>query len=362
MLKSRPLLILAAALVAAIPAGASGEKPKTAPLFSSHEMLEVTIEAPFSDIMKMRSDDDYTAGTLRYQDPEAGEIVLDVGIRTRGRYRRQRDVCPFAPLRLNFRKTRGTLFAKSDKLKLVTHCRSGSSRYVQALLREYMAYRILNLVSDQSFRVRLLSVTYVESDSDGVAATNYAFLIEHHNQVAKRLGRKVDDAESTKVSALDGEHMNLVSVFQYLIGNTDFSPVRGTKGERCCHNVILMGDDSGSLLPVPYDFDMSGLVSAPYASPNPRFRLRNVRQRLYRGRCVNNEHLDRSIRSFRDKRQAILDMVSSVPGITRSTAGKTTGYIEDFYEIIDSPRQIEDRIREHCLGGSGSGQPVTDDL
>jgi hypothetical protein len=123
-----------------------------------------------------------------------------------------------------------------------------------------------------------------------------------------------------------------------------------------------MGDDGGSLLPVPYDFDMSGLVSAPYASPNPRFGLRNVRQRLYRGRCVNNEHLDRSIGLFTDKRQAMLDMVVSVPGITRSTAGKTTGYIEDFYQIIDSPRQVDDRIREHCLGGSGSGQPVVDDL
>ena len=362
MPKSRSTLILAATLLVAISADASGEKPKPVPLFSSDELLEVTIEAPFSEIMATRPDEEYTAGTLRYQDPEAGEVVLDVGIRTRGRYRRQRDVCPFSPLRLNFRKTGGTLFANSDKLKLVTHCRAGSSRYVQALLKEYMAYRILNLVTEQSFRVRLLSVTYVESGSEEVAATNFAFLIEHHDQVAKRLGLEVDETKSTAISALEGRQTNLVSVFQYLIGNTDFSPVRGAKGDRCCHNVVLMGDDSGTLLPVPYDFDMSGLVSAPYASPNPRFRLRNVRQRLYRGRCVNNEHLDRSIDLFKDRRQAILDMVVSVPGITRSTAGKTTGYIEDFYGIIDSPQQVERHIRDHCLGRAGSGQPVVGDL
>ena len=362
MPKSRSLPILAAALLAAMPAGASGEKPKTAPLFASDELLEVVIEAPFSDIMKTRSNEEYTAGTLRYQDPEAGEVVLDLGIRTRGRYRRQRDVCPFSPLRLNFRKTKGTLFAKSDKLKLVTHCRTGSSQYVQALLKEYMAYRILNLVTDQSFRVRLLSVTYLESGSEGVGTTNYAILIEHHDQMAKRLGLEVDEAESTEASALDGRQTNLVSLFQYLIGNTDFSPIRGANGERCCHNVVLLGDDNGTLVPVPYDFDMSGLVSAPYASPNPRFRLRSVRQRLYRGRCVNNEHLDHSIGLFKDQQQAILDMVVSVPGITRSTAGKTTGYIGDFYKIIESPQQVEDRIREHCLGKAGSGQPVVDDF
>lgn len=349
MLKLRSVFLLAALLLGFGAATASDKPPKVAPLFSSDDLLEVTITAPFSQIMKVRSNEEDTAGTLSYQDPEAGEVVLDVGIRTRGRYRRQNDVCPFAPLRLNFGKTKGTLFAKSKRLKLVTHCRTGIDRYAQALLREYIAYRILNSVTDKSFRVRLLRATYVESGSGEVVETNYAFLIERDSQVAKRLGLKIDKAESAEVRNLDGEHLNLVSLFQYLIGNTDFSPIRGAEGEACCHNFVLMGNDSGTLLSMPYDFDMSGLVSAPYGTPNPRFGLRNVRQRLYRGRCVNDKYLDGSIKAFQDARQTILDIGPSTPGLSGSSTSRLTKYIEDFYDVIDSPKQVERRIRKECL-------------
>lgn len=349
MPESRSALLLVALLVS-MPANAFGGKPKAAPLFSDNELVELTITAPFSTIMRERRIDEDTRGSLSYYDVDEGEVLLDIGIRTRGNFRRKREVCPFAPLWLDFHKTKGTLFAKSKQLKLVTHCRTGSPRYTQVLLREYVAYRILNLLTDKSFRVRLLRVKYVESESGKIVDHNYAFLIEHRKQLAKRIGLKVDKSDSTTVTAIDGVHTNLVSMFQYLIGNTDFSPLRGADGERCCHNSVLMGNDSGTLLSVPYDFDMSGLVSAPYASPNPGFRLRNVRQRLYRGRCINNEYLDRTIGLFNDRRQAILDMVSSVPGITRPTAGKTTRYIMDFYKIVNSPQQVRSRIRDRCLG------------
>ena len=104
---------------------------------------------------------------LTYEDEESGAVVLDVGIRARGRFRRNRDVCSFTPLRLNFKKetTRKTLFTRTDKIKLVTHCRDKSERYSQGVLREYLAYRILNTMTDKSFRVRLLQVRYVDSES-----------------------------------------------------------------------------------------------------------------------------------------------------------------------------------------------------
>ncbi len=349
MLKPRSVFLLSAMLVVSVATMASDTPAKAAPLFSSNELLEVTITAPFSAIMRSRSTEEDSPGKLRYQDPEAGEVVLDVGIRTRGRFRRQREVCSFAPLRLSLSGTKDTLFAKSGKLKLVTHCQNGSDRYAQAMLREYVAYRILNVVTDRSFRVRLLRATYVDSDSGKVVETNYAFVIERHNRVAKRLGLEVDDTRATIVGALDGEHLNLVSLFQYLIGNTDFSPIRGSPDDACCHNSVLMGDGNETLLSVPYDFDQAGLVSAPYARPNPRFKLRNVRQRLYRGRCANDEYLDHSIRTFQDARQAILDIGPSTPGLDPSSVRMLSKYIDGFYDIIDSPRQVERQLRQQCL-------------
>ena len=342
------ILLAALACGSALGAESTGSKDP-APLFRSNDVLKVTINAPIRQIMRDRSDSEDTPGTLTYEDPEAGETTLDIGIRTRGRFRRQTDVCPFAPLRLNFRKTKGTLFAKSDKLKLVTHCRSGSKIYTQTILKEYLAYRILNTLTENSFRVRLLRVTYVDSANGKDVDTSYAFLIEHRNQLAKRIGREVSSAETTVVSALDGPETNISSLFQYMIGNTDFSPIKGVPGERCCHNYVLLKSGEDKLLSVPYDFDVTGIVDAPYAVPNPRFRLRNVKQRLYRGRCANNEYLETTMQLFRDRRSAIYGLLDTVPDLSGTNIKKVSRYLDEFYETIDSPKRVDRYIVDKCL-------------
>jgi hypothetical protein len=340
------LALFSAAAFAADDEGAG----KVAPLFASNEIVSVTITAPFKQIMFDRFEEDEKQGTFVYTDLESGEAVsLDIGIRTRGKFRRQKEICAFAPLRLNFRKTKGTLLAKSDKLKLVTHCRTKSSRYEQAVLREYLAYRILNTMTDWSFRARLLKTRYVESTTGEEIANTWSFLIEHDDQVAKRIGMKVDESERTTVAAIDGAHTNLVAVYQYLIGNTDFSPIKGAPGEPCCHNYVLMGNDKVSIS-VPYDFDVTGIVSAPHAAPNPRFGLSTVKQRLYRGRCANNSHLDATFQSYRDKQQDIFDLVNNLEGLNKGDRKRTAKYIGDFYKIINSQRQVNYRIVKACLG------------
>ena len=346
----RPIILLAAMACASASAAESGDDKKTAPLFRSHDVLEITLNAPIRQIMRDRPDAEDMQGTLTYEDPEAGETTLDIGIRTRGRFRRQTDICPFAPLRLNFSKTKGTLFAKSNKLKMVTHCRSGSNTYTQAILKEYLAYRILNTLTENSFKVRLLHVTYVDNSDGKVADTNYAFLIEHRDQLAKRIGREVSRAEATVVSALDGRETNISSVFQYMIGNTDFSPIKGVPGEPCCHNYVLLKHGEEKMLSIPYDFDVTGIVDAPYAIPNPRFRLRSVKRRLYRGRCDNNEHLGATLQLFRDRRQAIYALVDSVPGLSGASIKNTRRYLDEFYTTADSPKRVDRNIAGKCLG------------
>ena len=329
----------------------AADNNKTAPLFTSNDLLEVTIRGPFATIMSVRSRDENSPGTLTYQDPEAGDVTVELGIRTRGRYRHQSDVCPWAPLRLNFKKSsvKGTLFAGSNKLKLVTHCRNGASRYTQGMFSEHLAYRIFNLMTDNSFRVRLMRVTYVDTDKGDRARTEFGFLIEHRDQVAKRIGLPVNNIETAEVSQLDGQHLNLASMFQYLIANTDFSPIRAATGESCCHNIVLFGDQAGQIQTIPYDFDMSGIVDARYATPNPRFQLRSVQERLYRGRCVNNEYLDASKQAYIDQKQAIFDLVENNQYFNNGTRKQTVRFINKFYAVIENPKKFESGLAKKCV-------------
>ncbi|HEY5643864.1 MAG TPA: hypothetical protein VIS31_13435 [Woeseiaceae bacterium] len=321
------------------------------PLFSSEDPLEVTIRAPFKEIMRERPSEEDLPGQLTYRNADGSDVTLDIDIRTRGNYRRQRDICPFAPLRLSFGKkdTKDTVFAGSRKLKLVTHCRNGALGYTQALLREHLAYRILNRMTDESFRVRLLHITYEDSEAGKPFEINYGFLIEHRDQLADRIGLEVNKAESASIEALAAEHTNLGSLFQYLIGNTDFSPIMGIAGEMCCHNYVLFGSEPGNMRSIPYDFDMSGIVDADYATPNPRFGLHSVRERLYRGRCDNNAVLEQSIAAFQSKRDEIYALVTEPEWFSNASRRKTIRFLNGFYATIDNPKQVTTKLVNRCL-------------
>ena len=318
------------------------------PLFRSDAVLEVTLSGPFHQLVRERSKEEELPGSFEYRD-EAGEMhVLGVQLRARGNYRHAN--CDFPPIRLNFRKseTRDTLFDKQDRLKLVVHCDT-AARHEQSVLREYLAYRVFNRLADRSYRVRLLRVTYRDDDGRRRDQTRYAFLIEHDDRLSKRIDQEALETSSAEVSDLDPVALNLSSLFQFFIGNTDFSPVAGPEGRDCCHNHALFVDTSGLITAIPYDFDMSGFVDAPYASANPRFRLRNVRQRLYRGRCVNNEHVPASIERFQEQRAAVLALVQDQAGLTESNRDRIVRYTESFYALIDDPDRVQRSILDKCI-------------
>ncbi|MCJ7589791.1 MAG: hypothetical protein MUO51_00395 [Woeseiaceae bacterium] len=331
--------------------GASAkEAPAPDPLFQSTDILDVRIVAPLSTILSERPFEDELPATFQFTN-SAGEVVaLDIKMRTRGRFRRQKDICKFPPLRLNFvaSQTKGTLFHKQDKVKLVTHCQA-TSRYEQVVLREYFAYRILNVMTDASFRVRLLRITYVDSEGKKKEDVRYGFIIENKDRLARRIEKPVLDIPETRVSALDSDYTNLASVFQYLIGNTDFSPIQGLEGEPCCHNFVLFGNEGEPIWSVPYDFDQSGLVDAPHAGPNPRFKLRNVQERLYRGRCVNNNRLDATIASYNSKHDEILQVIAEIEAVSSQSVRFMTSYIEDFYSVLNSEKYVNREFIKACI-------------
>lgn len=318
------------------------------PLFQDQEPLQVTISGPLTTLVRERAKDNYLRGQFSFTDTDGAQKTLDLRMRTRGNFRHRE--CDYPPILLNFKKsqTRGTLLDGQDKLKLVIHCRK-NSRYEQTVLREYLAYRMLSALTDLSFRVRLLHVSYVNDERDGRSQQRYAFLIEHKKRFSERVGLNSLAIEKTSVSSLQPDLLNLTSVFAFMIGNTDFSPVAGPPGSDCCHNYVLFGDVDGLIIPVAYDFDQSGFVDAPYARPDDRFRIRSVRQRLYRGRCANNEYVADSLRKFREAKGELYTLIRGQEGLEDRVRKALVRYIDDFYDIIDDPREVERRMLDKCV-------------
>lgn len=328
------------------------------PLFSDDSIIKVSIRAPFSDIMRQRSEDFEPEGTFEYKDDSGEKKTFDIKVRSRGHFRARPDVCDFTPLRLNFKKKQvaGTEFEGQDKLKLVTHCELDGRHQEQLVLREYLAYRFYATLTDDAFRVRLLEVTYRDSNRRMKRKTRYAFLLETKDQVAKRTHIRFANVSSLKFDQLDQERTNLVTVFSYFIGNTDFSAIRGPKDEHCCHNVMLLTNKTGYFVPVPFDFDFSGIVDAPYAAPNPRFELSSVRERLYRGLCRNNELLPATLALFNENRGEIQALVDNLDALGGQTRKKLNNYIADFYKTIEEESMVEQEFLTEC--SSATEPPV----
>ena len=342
----RDLIGLCFLLLLAVSTTATAGDPD--PLFSSHEVLEVTLSAPLTTLVRERSTEDELEGTLTYAGDDGTPTTLDIKIRARGHSRHE--ICDLPPLWLNVRKSqvKDTLFHKQDKLKLAVHCED-SERYEQTLLREYMAYRILNLATPVSFQVRLLRITWVDTEQKRKQQVRYAFLMEHKKRLGKRIERKSLKIDETTVAAIDPVHLNLTSIFQFLIGNTDFSPIAKPDYNECCHNYVLFSNDKELLVAIPYDFDQSGLVSAPYALPGQQFGIRTVRQRIYRGRCVNNDYVEGSIERFQAVRNNIFALIETQEGLTPKVRKKLASYVQDFYDIADDSRRASRLMLDKCI-------------
>jgi hypothetical protein len=320
------------------------------PLFENQDILHIRIEAPLSTLMRERSDTEYLDGTLIYTDASGNEQVLDLKLRARGNYRKQARVCDMPPVRLNFKKKQvmGTEFAGQDKLKLVTYCEEGRGMYEQYVLKEYLAYKIFNVMTDMSFRARLLRVDYVNSERDGETDTRYSFLIEDDDALAERIQATVLKVPYIRYSQLDAQHAALASAFEYLIGNTDFSMVVGAKDDDCCHNFVLFSKESDGYLAIPYDFDFSGLVDASYAEPNPKLPIRSVTRRLYRGICSHNDELGPVLDRFREKKPEILGLVTSLEGLEPKMRDKATVFLNGFYRNIADEESVNRYILSKC--------------
>ncbi|NOX95483.1 MAG: hypothetical protein GXP04_10445 [Alphaproteobacteria bacterium] len=330
-------------------ATASAKDPKV--LFQSDEMLHIRIEAPFGELTRKapNSTDPYTATLiLNGEIKEQHAITLSA----RGRSRRDRNLCTFPPLRIAFNEkpNEPSLFHKQKRLKLVTHCKK-SSAYQQYYLLEYTAYKLLNIMTPISLRVRMAEIDYVEAGSGKTIATRIGFFIEDTDDAAKRNDMKEIDLPDIDMPQLNTQAAARYALFQYMIGNLDWSMHNGPEDRDCCHNTKLVGaakDSTSGLIPVPYDFDYSGLVNAPYAVPPTEIRIQTVRTRRYRGFCAHNAEALSEARLIKANRQAFHDVIEDVPALSDSKKRKTHKYLDKFFDATENDKIMEKRVLAAC--------------
>lgn len=347
---SQPIYLLIVSLLMAMGntsslyAQDSAEESSIHPLFAEVAPLKVTLSADFKALMKDRGEDpDYHPAHIMYLDEEGNEVETDeIKIKVRGNFRRKN--CRFPPIRLNFDKDEipNTIFDGQNKLKMVTPCETKRDIFEQYLLQEYLIYRMYNLLTDNSFQVRLLEVTYLDSAEKYDPIERYAFLIEDEDKLADRLNFNPAEAR-VHPKACQTDETGMMALFQFMIGNTDWSIPN-------LHNVKLMLSKKPGERPlaIPYDFDWSGFINAPYAQPNPMLGTRTVRERVFRGFCRSEAEWEQSFARMLAAKEAILSLVRDFEPLSDKVREESLEYLQDFFRIIEAPDLREEYIIDAC--------------
>ncbi|MCC7010012.1 MAG: hypothetical protein IT184_14490 [Acidobacteria bacterium] len=322
------------------------QQAEARPLFARSDPLAFTLEADFKAIDRDRRPESTTTypATLTFAGPDGTTVARAIRVRGRGHTRRNVATCDFVPLRLEFTKGQmaGTPFAGQDALKLGTHCRPAAV-FDQYVLREYSAYRILNLLTPYSFRARLARATYVDTATGKTVAGRAAMFLEDDDDVAKRMAGRVNERRVFGFDRLDPEHLLLVGLFEYMIGNTDVA-------FKAQHNVRVVETPADRRYAVPYDFDYSGLVNTRYAVVD-RTRIRGittVRERLYLGPCRPMPALLAALDTFRAKQADVVRIYDAIPGMTDGSRREALDYLAGFYRDIGRAAVVERAFVDGC--------------
>jgi hypothetical protein len=343
-LPQRWLALIAALLVAAGPLAAQAQ------LFDDAEPLAITLSFNSDTLCRAGAEVGCpdSQGTLTYTDGEGAARALPVWIRARGRWRNVRANCSMPPLSVIFddTATAGTLFAGETMLPLTTHCNERPAAQEQYVLKELLAYRIYNELTDKSMRVRLARVRYEHTGRKPRTVERYAFFTEHFDSIARRNNAQFFPTENFDLRTADAAQLATLELFEFMIGNTDWSLLRG-------HNVAHFRGAEGTVVAVPYDFDFSGIVNATYAGPSPTLRIRLVTQRVYRGLCHPGLDWEALFRQFEGKRESIAALIEQAPALADAQRQEVRSYVRSFYEIIGSVEERQDDIVDEC-------RPLTD--
>ena len=319
-------------------------------LFDTDAPLVVELRAPFTRIHGLTPDQAprESAGQATFRPKGAPKAKFKVRIQQRGNLRRR--ACSLPPLRLNFvkKETAGTLLDGQNKLKLVGVCER-QSHYRRFVMLELFSYRAFSLLTPASFDTRLLELRYIDTAGDD-SMRRPGFVIEDVDDLADRLGYEELGVAKISPSELDRDAAALVELFALMIGNTDFSTVRGPAESDCCHNVKLLSGGADGIIPVPYDFDSAGIVDPPYAAPSEKLPIEDVRTRYFNGICKAPEHFEQARAVMLAQKDGVMALFEDHEGLSNKVRSKTVRYVRDFFAMLESDEAFERDVITACVG------------
>lgn len=303
-------------------------------LFKDNEPLEMTILTDIRQLVGEKDKAAFQKATISLKLPDNMEYKETIELRARGNFRRE--YCYVPSLMLNFAAVPGGKLASLEKVKMVSSCRLGKV-YDNYVLREYLAYRMFNILTPMSFRVRLMRINFTDSEGKKKPYSSYGFMIEDVDDMAKRNGCRELEVKKLHTELTNRQFMTLVAMFQYMIGNTDWS----VPGD---HNIKLIQlRDSANARPyaIPYDFDYSGLVNAEYAVPDEQLGTTTVRERVYRGFPRNQDEIRAASQLFLAKKAEIYELVNSFGPLEKRDKEDIIRWLDDFYKIVSDPSRAK---------------------
>jgi hypothetical protein len=172
-------------------------------------------------------------------------------------------------------------------------------------------------------------------------------LLEDEKKMADRSKSFIWDRKMLSMKAVDKKEFLMMAVFQYMIGNTDWSVP-------FLQNIKLVTDDTTHApYAVPYDFDHAGIVDAPYAGPPPELELSSTRERVYRGFCIKDKKtFAETFELFNKLKEDFYKVYTTCPLISAKYIKSTTKFLDDFYKVINNDKNIETEFGNPCRVGS----------
>jgi len=312
-------------------------------LFEEIDPLDFTLTFNIKEYLRKKHSEEYVPVELVVHFNDTIDVHRNMRIKARGEFRKS--TCYFSPFWLNINKANieNKYLQDVKKMKVVTHCRNGSE-YEEYILLEYLAYKIYNILSPVSFRVRLIDITYVDTGRKNKVTHSWAFLIEPEKMLAERFSALAIKNDKLAMVYMRPGEMLLASLFQYMIGNCDYS-VTGR------HNIKILGlpgYGSEGYTPVPYDFDYAGLVDASYAIPGEDLGITSVTQRYYLGPCREDAEYQSTMQHLKDHREEILELVQEFPYLSEKGREKAIAYIESYYIDASDPDFIKWTLSSSC--------------
>lgn len=314
-------------------------------IFDDDTPLDLTLTYDITSFVRQKHKSEYLDAELRLHLNGNDSIVKNIRLKARGNFRKGH--CAFPPIYLNF-KTDPIETSELEgikKIKLVTHC-SLSKAYQKYILREYLAYKLYNVLTDNSFRVKLLNITYIDTGKRKKNYKQQGFLIEPIDLLVKRTNSiEVDGKIILDGKNVISEEADLVALFQYMIANTDWR-IKGGHNTKYIKSLTRL---TTQVTPVPYDFDYSGFVDTHYSIPQEWTSIEDVRDREYLGYCRDNkEEYIKTIERFNEKKDEIMETINSFPYIDDKEKRSLVRYLERFYDLADDPEDLAHIMRREC--------------